>query len=111
VTTPLSSASGTQGDGKITIGIAVIAGLVLLFGHDGSRGWIVALSLILLGIGIFEAIHIHEHVVKLTLFGQQLDQVGWGVYAVIAGAAVAFIASLKDVIGRQMASRSDPSEI
>jgi hypothetical protein len=99
-TSPLSSVSGTEGDGKLTIGVAVIAGLVLLLGR-GGRGWIAALSLILLGIGIFEAIHIHKHVAKVTLFGQQVDHVGWGVYALIAGAAIAFTASFREMTGER----------
>ena len=52
--------------------------------------------MILLGLGIFEAIHIHKHVAKLTLFGQQVAHVGWGVYALIAGATVAVIASVAE---------------
>jgi hypothetical protein len=95
VTTPLSSASGINGDGKITIGLAAIAGLVL-FGRGRSRQAVLALlSLGVAGVGIYDAIHIHRAAAHVTLFGQQLAHVGWGVYAVIAGGVLAFFASIR----------------
>ena len=41
---------------------------------------------LILAVGIYDAVHIHNAVAKVTFTGVQLDHVGWGVYAVIAGA-------------------------
>ncbi|TMM00043.1 MAG: hypothetical protein E6G05_11820 [Actinobacteria bacterium] len=88
-TSPINSAAGIDGDGKITIGIAALA-LVVLVVRD-SAPTLATLSLILIGFGVFEAIHIHDKVSQVTLFGQQVDHVGWGVYALIAGGVLAFL--------------------
>jgi hypothetical protein len=90
-TSQVDSASGLDGDGKITIAIAALA-LVLLLVRD-SAPTLATLSLILVGFGIFEAIHIHDKVSKLTLFGQPVVHVGWGVYVLIAGGVLAFLGS------------------
>jgi hypothetical protein len=90
-TSPINAAAGIDGDGKITIGIAILA-LILLVVRD-SAPTLATLSLILLGFGIFEAIHIHDKVSQVTLFGQQVDHVGWGVYLIIAGGVLAFLGS------------------
>jgi hypothetical protein len=90
-TSPINSAAGIDGDGKITIGIAILA-LILLVVRD-SAPTLATLSLILIGFGVFEAIHIHDKVSQVTLFGQQVDHVGWGVYLIIAGGVLAFLGS------------------
>jgi uncharacterized Tic20 family protein len=90
-TSPINSAAGIDGDGKITIGIAILA-LILLVVRD-SAPTLATLSLILVGFGVFEAIHIHDEVSQVTLFGQQVDHVGWGVYLLIAGGVLAFLGS------------------
>lgn len=90
-TSQVDSASGLDGDGRITIGIAALA-LVLLLVRDSAPA-LATLSLILVGFGIFEAIHIHDKVSKVTLFGQQVVHVGWGVYVLIAGGVLAFLGS------------------
>jgi hypothetical protein len=90
-TSPVVTADGTDGDGKITIAIAAI-GLIVLFAR-GSARTLMVLSLILVGFGVFEAIHIHDTVSGVTLFGQQVADVGWGVYALIAGSVIAFAGS------------------
>jgi hypothetical protein len=90
-TSPVDSAAGIDGDGKITIGVAALA-LILLLVRDSAPA-LATLSLILLGFGVFEAIHIHDKVSRVTLFGQQVAHVGWGVYALIAGGAIAFLGS------------------
>jgi hypothetical protein len=58
-----------------------------------SAPTLATLSLILIGFGVFEAIHIHDKVSQVTLFGQQVADVGWGVYALIAGGVLAFLGS------------------
>lgn len=94
-TSPLSSVPGTNGDGKISIVLAVVGLLVLLRG--ASRAWAMlgVLSVALVALGIYEAVHIHHQLAGVTLYGQQIDHVGWGVYAVIAGAVIAFLGSLQ----------------
>jgi hypothetical protein len=86
-TAPLASISGTDGDGKITIGAAVLGALLLLI---RARAGVLLLALVALAVGIYDAIHIHKVVARTTFFGAQVDHVGWGVYAVIAGAVIAF---------------------
>src|SRR5205823_5735399 len=91
-TSPLSSASGTSGDGKWTILLALIALFVLW--RSGRRAWIplAILAIVIAAIGVADAIRIHHELAKVTLFGRQIDSVGWSVYAVIVGAVVTLVA-------------------
>lgn len=91
-TSPLSSASGFDGDGKITAAAAVI-GIFLILRKAPRTATL--MGLIALGIGIYDAIHIHDRLRNLTLFGSQVDRVGWGVYVVIGGAFIAAVAAFK----------------
>jgi hypothetical protein len=93
VDTVLGSVSGTHGDGQITL---VAAGLVFVFvvvGHTrhGSRVSAVLATLAAVAGGAtaaYDLSNIHDATADTTLFGTQLAQPGWGLYAVIAGAAV-----------------------
>jgi hypothetical protein len=69
-----------------------VLALILLLISD-SPPTLATLFLILIGFGVFEAIHIHDKVSQATLFGQQVDQVGWGVYMLVAGGVLAFLGS------------------
>jgi hypothetical protein len=83
VTAPLGSAAGTNGDGRWTIVLAIIGAVQLL--RRRPRSAAIAAGLIL-ALGIYDAFHIHHVVARVTFNGVQLDHVGWGVYAVSAGA-------------------------
>jgi hypothetical protein len=86
VTSPLSSASGANGDGKWTALLALIAAVQLVRGHRGGA----AIACVLIAaVAIYDAIHINHAVANVRFAGVQLDHVGWGVYVVIAGAVIA----------------------
>jgi hypothetical protein len=86
-TSPLSSASGTTGDGVITlIGALLIAGGTLF---TSGRSLLLILILIVGGIGIYDFIHEHDKLRAITLDGVQIDHIGWGLYVVVIGAVVA----------------------
>ena len=83
-TSPLTSVSGLDGDGKWTIILAVAAVYWLVRrGAPDIRAGLICLAI--LGFGVYNAIHIHQVVSRVTIYGTQVDHVGWGVYAVIAG--------------------------
>lgn len=94
-TSPLSSASGTDGDGVITLIAAIVLGLVALVAARGARGLMLIAIVVTGGVGIYDAIHIHNEVAATTLNGTQLDHVGWGVYVVIVGAVIGLIGWIK----------------
>lgn len=71
--------SGFQLQGKVTAAIAV-AGIVLLFWGRGAVKIMMLVAMVELALGGYEYVHLH------SIFGQA---VGWGVYAVIAGAVLA----------------------
>jgi hypothetical protein len=97
VTAPLASAAGTNGDGKWTIVLAVIGAVQLV----RQRPVGVAIAAVLCGVeGVYQAVHIQSVVSKITLNGVQLDHVGWGVYAVIAGALLTLAMIYRDWRGR-----------
>lgn len=89
VTAPLGSSSGLNGDGKWTVLLAVLGAVQLLRGHPAGA---TIARVLILATGIYDAIHIHSVVAKATFSGVQLDHVGWGVYAVIAGAILGLLA-------------------
>jgi Short C-terminal domain len=91
-TSPLSSASGFQGDGKITA-VAAVIGLAAI--ATKRTGLATLAALVALAVGVYDAIHIHDRLRSVTLFGAQVDHVGWGVYVVIIGAAVAAVGAYK----------------
>jgi hypothetical protein len=99
-TSPLSSASGFDGDGKITA-IAGVIGLVLIAGK--RPGFAPLMALVAIGVGIYDAIHIHDRLRHVTLFGAQIDHVGWGVYVVIGGAVIAAVSAFKSIEGTSVA--------
>lgn len=93
VTAPLSSASGLDGDGKWTLLLAVLIAFAILRRGPGVGSGIACV--VLLADGIYQVVHIHHVVAKVTYFGTQLDHVGWGLYAVIAGALLTLSAIVK----------------
>lgn len=94
VTTPLGSASGINGDGKISLAVGVVAFGWLVFMR--GRGWfpVAVLGGLSAALGAYEAYHIHHKVAAVTLFGHQLAHVGWGVYAVLGGGALVLIGAV-----------------
>lgn len=91
-TSPLSSASGFTGDGKITA-VAAVIGIFLILRKAARTATLMAL--VAAGVGIYDAIHINDRLRTVRLFGAQIDHVGWGVYVVIGGSVIAAVAALK----------------
>jgi len=98
-TSPLTSASGTSGDGVITLIAALILGAAAVL----TKGRTIAglATLVAGGVGIYDFIHIENKLKTVTFAGVQIDHVGWGVYVVIVGAVIA----LGGVLRRQRGPR------
>ena len=73
------SSSGLQMQGKVTAAIAVVGIVLLLWGRHALKLAMVA-AMGEIALGGYEYVHLHR------LYG---SSVGWGVYAVIAGAVLA----------------------
>src|SRR4051794_33541752 len=88
------SISGTQGDGKITLvaGAAAIIFTVLMSAHKGgalSAAMAVLAALVGGGAGVVDLKNVQN-----KLQGLGVGSVGWGLYAVIAGAGLVAIGTL-----------------
>jgi hypothetical protein len=90
VTTVLGSAIGTRGDGKLTLGLAVVALLAIAIGRARGTGVIVAglAAAGALGVAAYDLVHIQH---EAYLFDAQIASAGWGVYVSLIGAAVAVV--------------------
>jgi hypothetical protein len=88
VASPLSSVSGFDGYGRITV-IAAAIGIVLELVQQ--RAWAMVLGLVAAAIGIYDAIHVHDTLTHERLFTLQVGHVGWGVYVVIVGGVIAAV--------------------
>lgn len=75
----LVSSSGFQIEGKVTAGIAVVGIVLVLLGRPAVK-LLMLVAMAELVLGGYEYAHVH------SLYGRA---VGWGVYAIIAGAFVA----------------------
>ena len=91
VSGPFGSQSGLNGDGKLTIALAIIG--LLLVAFEWAAMIVPVLGLGLAVLGGWQWHHIHSAVHNGVLFGVHVASVGWGVYAVIAGGALAFLTS------------------
>jgi hypothetical protein len=91
-TSPLTSESGTSGDGVITL---IAAALIALAAFMRGRTLPFLLVLVAGGTGVYDAIHIHDRLARVTFGGVQIDHVGWGVYAVIIGAVITLVGVAK----------------
>src|SRR4051812_9827437 len=88
------SISGTQGDGKITLAAGAVAIIftVLMSSNTGgalSAAMAVLAALVGGGAGVVDLNHVQD-----TLQGLRVGSVGWGLYAVIVGAALVAIGIL-----------------
>ena len=92
VSGPFGSQSGMNGDGKLTIALAIVGLLLVAFGWAAMIVPVIGLGLAVLGGWQWH--HIHSLVNNGVLFGVHVDSVGWGVYAVIAGGVLALFTSL-----------------
>ena len=88
VSTAFGSVAGFHGDGKITGALAVVGIVCLLVGRR-TRVLAMLAALLELGLGVYEYRHIHHALGHAVIFGVRIGTVGWGAYAVIAGAAIA----------------------
>lgn len=89
------SAAGTRGDGKITLIAAVIAGLTILLGKSnrGPTVLVVILAIICAAVGVSDSVNVNNDLSSSPLLSA-VAGVGWGLYAVIAGSVVMFIAAM-----------------
>jgi len=92
VSGPFGAQSGMNGDGKLTIALAIIGLLLVAFERAAMMVPVIGLGLAVLGG--WEWHHIHSAVNNAVLFGVHVASVGWGIYAVIAGGVLAFFTSL-----------------
>jgi hypothetical protein len=93
VSSPFDSASGMNGDGKLTIALAIIGLLVVAF--DKAPTFVPMIGLVLAVFGGWEWYHIRSAAPNTVLLGVHAASVGWGVYAVIGGGVVAFLTAQK----------------
>ena len=86
-TSPFSSASGTSGDGVITLVAAVVLAVLAV---APNRFAIFAFLVILVagGVGIYDFFHIRNELHSFTIGGVQVDHVGWGLYVVVVGVVI-----------------------
>ena len=87
-TTFIASVSGTQGDGKLTLGA-----VALLLGRGGSV-FAALVALVALGICIYDLVNVSHKAAQITVAGVQVAHVGWGLYTATGGAAVALIGAI-----------------
>lgn len=93
VSSPFDSPSGLHGAGKITLALAIIG--LLLVAFDRAPVFVPLIGLVLAVLGGWEWYHIRSAGLGTVVLGVLHGSVGWGVYAVIAGGAVAFITAQK----------------
>lgn len=102
--------SGLEGDGLITLAIAVAAAAALWrYAAGGNRAFLVVITggaAVAAGIGIYDANEIESRS-SIEFFGQQLDlaSVGWGLYLLIGASISLAIAAL--ALYRQERPRQD----
>jgi hypothetical protein len=86
--------------GWVTLGCAAMA--ILILSVRSGRNWASVLAFLLLagalGTGGYDGGRIVEATSKLTLFGVHVAGAGWGLYAVVSGAAVGCLALAMDAI-------------
>ena len=110
VTAVFVSASGTQGDGKLTLIAAGLGALFLLPGR-GTAILTALLALGGLGVAIYDIVHVSQKAQDLTINGTQIAHVGWGLYVCAGGAAIAFIGALMHFGGRVRAAKPTEAAI
>jgi hypothetical protein len=98
VDTFLGSLGGLRGDGRITLGAAVVAVVALLAGGNTGVGRVIAgvAGLVALGTAGYDFIHIRHAAAGATLFGHRVADVGWGPIAVLGGGALMISALVAD---------------
>jgi len=86
------SASGLNGDGRIT-GVAALVGLVgVLFSRYGAGVAIAAIAALTgLAIAGYDLVHVAYRASKTTLFGVHLAHPGWGLFLAVVGASIAIV--------------------
>jgi hypothetical protein len=94
------SVNGTDGDGVITIVLAVVMLLIAVFtaGPTPRRGLLVLAGLCAVGaagIGIYDAVNVNDAAQRAEDLSSLVDaSVGWGLYAVIAGGVIGVIGAV-----------------
>lgn len=94
VDTFIGSADGLRGDGRISLGAAIVAVAVLATGRGRPWAQVVAwiAAAVALGTAGYDFVHIRHEATRAVLFGHQIADVGWGPVAVIGGATLALTA-------------------
>jgi len=86
------SFAGTRGDGKITLGLAVIAALLLATRRRGALLLAVVAMVGAAGASGYDLVHIERVAHHVTFLSARVASAGWGIYAALLGAVVAFLA-------------------
>jgi hypothetical protein len=99
VDTIFGSVSGMAGDGKITLGAAIAAGLFVVLGSSRLGGTVSVILTVLSAavagvVAVIDLDEVGSRVADTELFGTQVASTGWGLYAVAAGAAVIVIGAV-----------------
>lgn len=91
-----ASVPGTHGDGKITLGLAVIALVLVALSTSSKAATVIAagISIGIAGIAGYDLVRIEHAAARVVLFGAHAASAGWGVYIVTIGGAVAALALL-----------------
>jgi hypothetical protein len=110
VDTVFGSVSGIRGDGRITLGAGLVAAVFTLLGSSRRGGSVsVALTVLCAAVaGVVAVIDIAEvssRVADAELFGKQVANTGWGLYAVAVGAAVIIVGAVASARHRYAAAR------
>jgi hypothetical protein len=91
--------NGTSGDGKITVAIGIVAGLLALFGlstgNQGKIGLAGVLSVAGAGIGVFEWRRVASRIDALGTNEFATASVGNGIWVMLAGFVVATVCLFK----------------
>lgn len=98
-TAVFASRSGLEGDGVITLIVALCAGVAVFGVYQGARASSIGIAiagLIVAAIGIYDLVEIQDKANDTTLLGEQVDlvKVGWGLYLTIIAGVGTMIAGI-----------------
>ena len=86
----LVSVAGTTGDGKSTLGCALVAAAATIGANAGYSVGILATIAAAVGCGV--GVYDLSHLANITGQADGLAQTGWGLYAVVVGGGIAAVA-------------------
>lgn len=98
VDTFLGSVGGLRGDGKITLGAAIVGIGVLVLGRGSHGAYVLAgiAAVVALVTSGYDFVHIRHAVAGASLLGHRVADVGWGPVAALLGGVTALCALVND---------------